>query len=182
MRSIDKMANKRRNITIIDGYNVINGWKDLSDISKSSLEDARETLIDQLAEYKSLSAEEIILVFDAYNLDRPKETIEYKYGIEIVYTKKYQTADTYIEKQILKLSQKHNLKIVTDDSQIQILATSKGAARMTSAELKSAIFNNNRKIKRKKRQDFNTNFGSFPLSKEMIDKIDQIKEDLQENK
>ena len=53
---------------------------------------------------------------------------------------------------------------------------------MTSAELKSAIFNNNRKIKRKKRQDFNTNFGSFPLSKEMIDKIDQIKEDLQENK
>ncbi|WP_295883100.1 NYN domain-containing protein [uncultured Anaerococcus sp.] len=172
------MALNRRNITIIDGYNVINAWPNLSDISKSSLESAREKLIDELAEYKSMSGEEIIIVFDAYNLDRPKETISEKFGMKIVYTKRFQTADTYIEKQILKISQKHNLKVVTDDGQIQILASNKGAVRMTSTELKSEIYNNRRRINRRKKQDFNRNFDSFPLSKEMIEKIDQIKNNL----
>lgn len=175
------MALNRRNITIIDGYNVINAWSNLSDISKTSLESARENLIDELAEYKSMSGEEIIIVFDAYNLDRPKETISEKFGMKIVFTKRYQTADTYIEKQILKISQKHNLKVVTDDGQIQILASNKGAARMTSTELKAEIFNNRRKINRRKKQDFNRNFDSFPLSKEMIEKIDQIKNSLEKN-
>ena len=175
------MALNRRNITIIDGYNVINAWPNLSDISKTSLESARENLIDELAEYKSMSGEEIIIVFDAYNLDRPKETVSEKFGMKIVFTKRYQTADTYIEKQILKISQKHNLKVVTDDGQIQILASNKGAARMTSTELKAEIFNNRRKINRRKKQDFNRNFDSFPLSKEMIEKIDQIKNSLEKN-
>ena len=172
------MALNRRNITIIDGYNVINSWPNLSDISRTSLETAREKLIDELAEYKSMSGEELVIVFDAYNLDRPKETISEKFGMKIVYTKRFQTADTYIEKQILKIGRKHNLKVVTDDGQIQVLASNKGATRMTSTELKSEIFNNKRKINRKKKQDFNRNFNSFPLSKEMMEKIDQIKEDL----
>lgn len=172
------MALIRRNITIIDGYNVINSWPNLSDISKTSLETARENLIDELAEYKSLSGEEIVIVFDAYNLDRPKETITEKYGMKIVYTKRYQTADTYIEKQILKIDRKHNLKVVTDDGQIQVLASNKGATRMTSTELRAELFNNRRKISRNKKRDFNRNFNSFPLSKEMIEKIDQIRKDL----
>lgn len=172
------MALNRRNITIIDGYNVINSWPNLSDISRTSLETAREKLIDELAEYKSMSGEELVIVFDAYNLDRPKETISERFGMKIVYTKRFQTADTYIEKQILKIGRKHNLKVVTDDGQIQVLASNKGATRMTSTELKAEIFNNKRKINRKKKQDFNRNFNSFPLSKEMMEKIDQIKEDL----
>lgn len=175
------MALNRRNITIIDGYNVINAWSNLLEISKSSLEDAREKFIDEMAEYKSLSGEEIIIVFDAYNLDRTKETILEKYGMEIVYTKRFQTADTYIEKQILRLGHKHNLKVVTDDGQIQILATSKGASRITSNELRADIYNNQKKINRKRKKDFNRNFQSFPLSKEMIEKIDQIKDDLDKN-
>lgn len=181
MRSEDKMTSNRRNITIVDGYNVINGWSNLMEISKSSLEAARDKLIDEMAEYKSLSGEEIIIVFDAYNLDRPKETIVEKYGMQIVYTKRYQTADTYIEKQILSIGHKHNLKVVTDDGQIQILATSKGATRITSNELRADIYNNQKKINRKRKKDFNRNFKSFPLSKEMIDKIDQIKDDLEKN-
>ena len=172
------MTSSRKNITIVDGYNVINAWSNLLEISTSSLEAARDKLIDEMAEYKSLSGEEIIIVFDAYNLDRPKETIIEKYGIKIVYTKRFQTADTYIEKQILKISHKHNLKVVTDDGQIQVLVTSKGASRVTANELRADIYNNQRKINRTRKKDFNRNFKSFPLSKEMIDKIDQIKDDL----
>ncbi|WP_073998567.1 NYN domain-containing protein [Anaerococcus urinomassiliensis] len=175
------MALTKRNITIIDGYNVINAWPELKELAKQNLEDARLALVEELAEYMSMSGEEVIIVFDAYNLDRPKETIEEKYGMEIVYTKRFQTADTYIEKQILDIGRRHNLKVVTDDGQIQILATSKGASRMTSTELKADIFNNNSKIKRKRKADFNRNFKSFPLSNELIEKIDQMKKDLESN-
>lgn len=175
------MALTKKNITIIDGYNVINAWPELKELAKQNLEDARLALIEELAEYMSMSGEEVIIVFDAYNLDRPKETIEEKYGMEIVYTKRFQTADTYIEKQILNIGRRHNLKVVTDDGQIQILATSKGASRMTSTELKADIFNNQSKIKRKRKADFNRNFKSFPLSNELIEKIDQMKKDLESN-
>ena len=175
------MALTKRNITIIDGYNVINAWPELKELARQNLEDARLALIEELAEYMSMSGEEVIIVFDAYNLDRPKETIEEKYGMKIVYTKRFQTADTYIEKQILNIGRRHNLKVVTDDGQIQILATSKGASRMTSTELKADIFNNNSKIKRKRKADFNRNFKSFPLSNELIEKIDQMKKDLESN-
>lgn len=175
------MALTKRNITIIDGYNVINAWPELKELARQNLEDARLALIEDLAEYMSMSGEEVIIVFDAYNLDRPKETIEEKYGMKIVYTKRFQTADTYIEKQILNIGRRHNLKVVTDDGQIQILATSKGASRMTSTELKADIFNNNSKIKRKRKADFNRNFKSFPLSNELIEKIDQMKKDLESN-
>lgn len=175
------MALTKKNITIIDGYNVINAWPELKELAKQNLEDARLALIEELAEYMSMSGEEVIIVFDAYNLDRPKETIEEKYGMEIVYTKRFQTADTYIEKQILNIGRRHNLKVVTDDGQIQILATSKGASRMTSTELKADIFNNHSKIKRKRKADFNRNFKSFPLSNELIEKIDQMKKDLESN-
>lgn len=175
------MALTKRNITIIDGYNVINAWPELKELAMQNLEDARLALIEELAEYMSMSGEEVIIVFDAYNLDRPKETIDEKYGMKIVYTKRFQTADTYIEKQILNIGRRHNLKVVTDDGQIQILATSKGASRMTSTELKADIFNNNSKIKRKRKADFNRNFKSFPLSNELIEKIDQMKKDLESN-
>lgn len=173
------MALTKRNITIIDGYNVINAWPELKELAKQNLEDARLALIEDLAEYMSMSGEEVTIVFDAYNLDRPKETIIEKYGMKIVYTKRFQTADTYIEKQILSIGRRHNLKIVTDDGQIQILAASKGASRMTSTELKADIFNNQSKIKRKRKADFNRNFKSFPLSNELIEKIDQMKKDLE---
>ena len=112
------MALTKRNITIVDGYNVINAWPKLKNLASSSLASARDALIDDMAEYKSMSGEELVIVFDAYNLDRPVETIEEKYGMKIVYTKRFQTADTYIEKQILDIGRRHNLKVVTDDGQI----------------------------------------------------------------
>lgn len=68
------MALTKRNISFIDGYNVINKWGELKELSKVNLADARDKLIEELAEYKSLSGEEIVIVFDAYNLDRIKKT------------------------------------------------------------------------------------------------------------
>ena len=173
------MALTKRNITFVDGYNVINKWPNLKDLSKENLADARDLLIEELAEYKSLSGEELVIVFDAYNLDRIKETIIEKYGMKIVFTKRFQTADTYIERQLAKIDRHHNIKVVTDDGAVQTQASGKGASRVTALELRSDLNTMRSKIKRHRKEDFNQNFKTFPISEKVSDIIDKIKEDLE---
>lgn len=173
------MALTKRNITFVDGYNVINKWPNLKDLSKENLADARNLLIEELAEYKSLSGEELVIVFDAYNLDRIKETIIEKYGMKIVFTKRFQTADTYIERQLAKTDIHHNIKVVTDDGAVQTQASGKGASRVTALELRSDLNTMRSKIKRQRKEDFNQNFKTFPISEKVSDIIDKIKEDLE---
>ena len=175
------MALTKKNITFIDGYNVINKWSELKEISRIDLADARDKLIEEMAEYRSLSGEELVIVFDAYNLDRVKETIIEKYGMKIVFTKRFQTADTYIERELAKANRHHNIKVVTDDGAIQTQVTSKGASRVTALELRQDLNTMRGRIKRKRKEDFNQNFKTFPISDKLSDVIDKIKEDL-ENK
>lgn len=51
---------------IIDGYNMIGQSPTLSAVAKESLEEAREQLLDAIANYNALIADEIVCVFDAY--------------------------------------------------------------------------------------------------------------------
>ena len=69
---------------IIDGYNVIGNWPELKRLSAASLEDAREKLVEILAEYQAFTGKQIIIVFDAYRSKGRKET-ENRPGIEIRY-------------------------------------------------------------------------------------------------
>lgn len=172
------MALVKKNITFIDGYNVINKWNELKTLSKTSLESARENLIEDMAEYSVLSGEELIIVFDAYNLDRLKETTIEKYKLKIVFTKRFQTADTYIERELTKIARRHNVKVVTDDGAVQNLATSKGASRCTALELRADLKNLRNKIKQRKKSKFTNNFNSFPISKQLAAKLDELKIDL----
>lgn len=173
------MALTKKNITFIDGYNVINKWDELKELSKESLADSRDALIEEMAEYKSLSGEDVVIVFDAYNLDRIKETIIERYGMKVVYTKRFQTADTYIERQLVKIDRNHEIKVVTDDGAVQTQASGKGASRVTAMELKTDLNTMRAKIKRKRKEDFNQNFKTFPIADKVSDIIDKIKEDLE---
>ncbi|MDO5047037.1 MAG: NYN domain-containing protein [Anaerococcus sp.] len=175
------MALTRRNITFIDGYNVINKWPKLKELAKKNLSHARDELIEELAEYKSLSGEELIIVFDAYNLDRLKESIFEKYGMKVVYTKRFQTADSYIERQLVKIQSHHHVKVVTDDGAIQTQVSGKGAIRVTSMELKVDLDRLRGKIKRAKRNDFNQNRKNFPISSELSLTLDKIAKSIEED-
>lgn len=172
------MALSKRDILYVDGYNIINSWANLKELSKESLEEARELLISEMAEYSALSDEEVVLVFDAYRSDAVKETIEEKLGITIVYTKKFQTADTYIEKEMDKLARRHNVRVATNDAQVQSLAFERGASRITALELYNDLLNKRLNIKRSNKKTFNNNFDKFPLSEDVLDKIEEIRKDL----
>ncbi len=120
---------------ILDGYNVINGWPEIQEIAAINLDEARRALVDRMAEYKSFKGIEIIIVFDAYQVKGTKKLKENIKGVEIVYTKERETADSYIERLTTELSERNHVSVVTNDWAEQQIVLGSGATRITVREL-----------------------------------------------
>lgn len=168
------MVREKKNYLYVDGYNIINSWPNLIKIKKHSLEDARYKLVEDMAEFSSLSAEKVIVVFDAYKEKGIREKYEKRANVTIVYTKAYQTADSFIEKEIHRLARRENVRVATGDNQIQQLALERGAIRITANELRAELEAKRKTIRRAKKSDHITNKKVFPLSQEVLDKLDKI--------
>ena len=143
------MIRNAKEYLIVDGYNIINAWDELKNIGKEDLEGAREKLIDNIIEYCSYTGSKGIVVFDAYQVKNSKEKIEDRKNVTIVYTKEHQTADSYIEKYINKLSKYDIIKVATNDYAEQQIILGKGATRISSRELKLDLISIRNKIKSK---------------------------------
>lgn len=120
--------------TLIDGYNVIHASKELSSLAQENLDGARSQLIHMVCNYQGYKKGEAILVFDAYNMDEHTERIYKQDNIYIVYTKKAQTADSYIESTTHKLASQYRITVVTSDGMEQLITSAHGAYRMSSRQ------------------------------------------------
>lgn len=129
----------KKSLYIVDGYNVIFAWDELSAQAKDDLESARRSLCDILANYKGFTGRDIIVVFDAYNV---KGAVERKFdynGVHVVYTKEGELGDTYIEKLTADIGRDYNVRVVTSDGLIQLQAFRSGVLRMSAREFKEEI-------------------------------------------
>ncbi len=124
---------------LVDGYNIIFAWEELSKLAKVSLQTARDRLIDILCNYQGFRQCEVILVFDAYKVKGNTGSIEKYHNINVVYTKEAETADMYIEKTTHELSRGHRVRVATSDSLEQIIILGGGAVRMSANELKKEV-------------------------------------------
>ena len=144
---------KRKKLLIIDGYNIINSWGELSDIAEEDLESSREKLIDYMIEYSKYMNLNAILVFDAYNVksaaDRETKRAD---SLKVVYTKENQTADSYIEKYISNIHDRRNLEIsvATSDQAEQQIVLGKGGSRITARELELDVLKAKEDIRKHK--------------------------------
>ena len=132
------MISKRiRKYLIIDAYNVINAIDELKIDVDNDFEKAREDFIHKMIELSHYTKETVIIVFDAYLVKNRKEKKEIKDGVEIVFTKYAQTADSYIEKLVTELSQNilNEIRVVTKDFAEQQIVMGKGAIRVLPREL-----------------------------------------------
>lgn len=120
---------------ILDGYNVINSWPRLKSLMDESLEIARDGLIDVMLEYGAFRGINVIIVFDAHLVKGNTGNKQKLEGIEIVYTKEYETADSYIERYIVELSKKNRVAVVTDDKTEQQMVLGSGAIRIPVREM-----------------------------------------------
>ena len=124
---------------LVDGYNIIHAWEDLSALAREDLDGARAKLIDLLRNYQSWRGCQVIVVFDAYKVKGGKGAVEQLGDLYVVYTKEAETADMYIERTTYQLSRDNRVRVATSDGLEQMIILGHGAQRMSAAELKYEV-------------------------------------------
>lgn len=124
-----------QNILLVDGYNMIGAWKELRPLRDEHFEDARDRLIELMAEYKANMGWRVIVVFDAH-LVPGTEQLYVKNAVEVIYTRKNETADERIEKLTTELKgRKVQIHVATSDMTEQNVVFAHGALRKSAREL-----------------------------------------------
>ena len=134
-----KPATPQKSMIIVDGYNVIFSWESLKSTAATSLEDARDLLIDTLSNYSAFTKREITIVFDAYRVKPGRGSESAEGALRVVYTKQDETADTFIEKIMHELGPNYNIQLVTGDRLLQISALHSGIMRTTAKEFEAEV-------------------------------------------
>jgi len=126
---------RREDVLLVDGYNMIGAWPELEQLKERSLEDARDRLLDRLADYQGYSGMQVIVVFDAHRM--PGLGAAYKqHKLTVLYTKEKETADEAIERLVAELAVRgRNIYVATSDLVEQHVAFGKGALRLSAREL-----------------------------------------------
>lgn len=137
--------NRPNDVLLVDGYNIIGAWPVLEKLKESDLEDARDKLLDMLADYQGFSGMEIYVVFDAHQVPGLGATYK-QHKLTVVYTKEKETADECIERLCSELMvRRRSIYVATSDLVEQHVAFGKGALRLSARELLIDI-NQNRKL------------------------------------
>ncbi|MCT2536620.1 NYN domain-containing protein [Aquibacillus koreensis] len=122
-------------VLLVDGYNIIGDWEELKKLKDHDFEQARNILIEKMAEYQAYRGHRVIIVFDAYHV-RGLETKQTNYKVEVIYTKENETADECIERLVKKLKNvKTQVYVATSDYTEQRTIFAQGALRKSAREL-----------------------------------------------
>ena len=122
-------------ILLVDGYNMIGAWKELRPLRDTNFEEARNRLLDLMAEYRAAIGARVIVVFDAHLVPGAQQTYVQN-GVEIIYTRKNETADERIEKLTNELKGREiQIYVATSDMTEQNVIFGNGALRKSAREL-----------------------------------------------
>lgn len=159
---------KRQNVLIVDGYNIIGAWEELQQMKENRLADARDRLIEQMAEYKAYTGWRVIVVFDAYlmyGLEKKKR----RYNVEVLFTRENETADERIERLVAELSGRRiQIHVATSDLTEQWIVFAQGALRKSARELEIEMIKIYELISKKMRDyEEQRPFSKIPLTDEV---------------
>jgi predicted RNA-binding protein with PIN domain len=126
---------RKNDVLLVDGYNIIGAWPELERLKEQDLEDARDRLLDMLADYQGFTGLQIYVIFDAHQVSGLGSTYK-QHKLIIVYTREKETADECIERLCTELiSRRRNVYVATSDLVEQHVAFGKGALRVSAREL-----------------------------------------------
>ena len=167
----------KKRYLIIDGYNMIGQSSTLSTVAKENLEEAREQLLDTIANYNALIADEIVCVFDAYEQSGIEREYFY-HGVKTIFTKEKEPADSFIERYVYELYNKHttHITVVTSDMSEQHAIFGSGAYRISSREMWREL-KENEVVVNKSLDDFSEKKPRIriPLSNEILEEFEKIR-------
>lgn len=142
-----KQNNNLPECILVDGYNIIFAWDELKEIASKNIDGARDRLLDILSNYQGYKDNTVIVVFDAYNVNRHKETIYKHNNVYVVFTKAAETADMYIAKTTHQMASKYRVTVATSDALEQLIIMGHGAFRMSAMNFKEEVDRVNKQIK-----------------------------------
>ena len=122
---------------IVDGYNVIFAWQELSDLARVNIDSARDALIDILSELSSMIPGQVTAVFDAYKVRGHSSERMTLQNIQILFTSQDETADQYIERFTNEYGRRRRIAVITSDGLEQIITRGQGCLLISSRELKT---------------------------------------------
>ncbi|GAA0304661.1 hypothetical protein GGQ92_001674 [Gracilibacillus halotolerans] len=128
-------------VLLVDGYNIIGAWDELKRLRDEDLDQARNLLVEKMAEYGSYRKRRVIVVFDAYEV-KGIENKQKHFNVEIIFTKEQETADECIERLIKELKNvKTKVFVATSDFAEQRTIFGQGAYRISARELAIEVQN-----------------------------------------
>lgn len=162
---------------LVDGYNIINAWKDIFNLETEPLEECREKLLYMLSNYEGYKKIKIIAVFDAHMVEGSKEKIESYDNIAVVFTGENQTADNYIERFVYKYGNESVIRVATSDYLEQSIVLRNGGARMTPGELRKEIEDARKNMMKDSRKNqFNTrNTVMSNIKPELVEILEKLR-------
>ena len=123
------------NVLIVDGYNIIGAWDELQQIKEKDLGQARDYLIELMADYQAYAGLRVIIVFDAHYV-KGTENKQNKYKLDIIYTKENETADECIERLVnIHKNVNNQVYVATSGFLEQRITFARGALRKSAREL-----------------------------------------------
>ncbi|MBR0416988.1 MAG: TetM/TetW/TetO/TetS family tetracycline resistance ribosomal protection protein [Firmicutes bacterium] len=134
-----KIKDAKKEYLVVDGYNIVFAWDSLKKLAADDISAARESLMDILAEYRSVKGCEMVIVFDGYKLKGNEGSRFDHKGINIVYTKEGQSADAYIESLVKDLGHSYSISVATSDALVQLSALRQGTRRISARELEMDV-------------------------------------------
>ena len=133
---------------LVDGYNIMYAWEDLRSEMNRDLDSARKMLMDIMSNFQGFTSVNLILVFDAYKVSGGVGSIQKYGGVDVVYTKEAETADSYIERAAHEISKNYRVRVATSDALEQMIIFGSGALRVSAKELRKEVENANVEIRK----------------------------------
>jgi len=128
---------RRARFLIVDGHSVIFAWPDLRKLHARRPSLARESLSKRLRGYQDWTDVRVIVVFDGKGAQ--VSATSDPHDIQILYSRKGQTADSIIERLASKYATRFDLTVATSDYLEQQTASAFGAECISPAILREIL-------------------------------------------
>ncbi len=142
-----KPVNRPEKYLLVDGYNIIFAWKELSELAKINIDAARDKLLDILSNYQGYKNIRLMVVFDAYKVKGFGGEKSKYHNIWVVFTKEAQTADGYIERFAHDNGKKYDIMVATSDGMEQIIITGQGCRIISAREFEREVNETNQAVR-----------------------------------
>ena len=124
---------------IVDGYNIIFAWPELSVLKDVKLEDARDLLISILADYAAMTRQKVTVVFDSHRRPDAEASQQTVSGVQVVFSGRKTSADHVIEKLLFEAKPSDEVTVATSDGLQRDLALGRQIKTVSALTLKSQV-------------------------------------------